>query len=183
MEFADTEIPDVKIVRLRRAVDHRGYFFETYRRDLFAENGIAEAFVQDNLSYSAESGTVRGLHFQIPPRQQAKIVSVLRGAVLDVAVDIRQASPHFGEHVAVEVSADNGLLLYIPAGFAHGFMTLSPDTQVAYKMSDFYSPDHDRGMLWSDPDLAIPWPATNKGPVLSPRDKHLPLLRDCPQLF
>ena len=183
MEFTKTDIPDVKIVRLRATVDHRGSFSETYRRDLFIDNGIHDAFVQDNQSYSVHEGTVRGLHYQVPPHQQAKLVRVLRGAVLDVAVDIRKASPSFGKHVAIELSADNGLALYIPAGFAHGFMTLSRHAEVSYKVSDYYAPDHDRGVLWSDPDLAISWPHMEKPPILSHRDRHLPLLRDCPLVF
>lgn len=121
-------------------------------------------------------GTVRGLHYQVPPKFQAKLVRVTRGRILDVAVDIRQGSPTYGQHVSVELSEDNGLQLYIPVGFAHGFCTLEDATEVSYKVSDFYSPDHDRGLLWNDPRIAIPWPITAAGAIVSEKDAAQPLL-------
>ncbi|BCP54517.1 dTDP-4-dehydrorhamnose 3,5-epimerase [Kaistia sp. 32K] len=159
--------------------DDRGYFFEAFRADLFErEVDPGVAFVQDNQSLSRQVGTVRGLHFQLEPRAQAKLVRVLRGAILDVAVDIRPASPTFGQHVAATLSADNQAQLYVPAGFAHGFCTLEADTEVFYKTSDFYSPDHDRGLAWNDPALGIAWPVSEADATLSDRDRRHPALAD-----
>ena len=183
MEIIETDIADVKLIRPQRICDERGFFSETHRSDLLMQKGIPDAFVQDNHSLSVTAGTLRGLHFQIPPRAQAKIIRVIRGAILDVAVDIRPSSPNFGRHVGVELSADNWLQLYIPIGFAHGFISLTPNTEVVYKVTDYYSSDHDKGILWCDPDLAIAWPLNERTPVLSPRDRDHPLLRDCPSYF
>ena len=162
----------------RRFDDGRGFFLETWSERDLASLGVAEHFVQDNHSRSAAAGTVRGLHFQLPPSSQAKLVRVLRGAVLDVAVDIRHGSPTYGRHVAVEISAADARQLYIPAGFAHGFCTLEPDTEVAYKVSEYYDPGFERGVAWDDPDLALPWPAAAGNAVLSDKDRRLPRLRD-----
>ena len=167
----------------RRFGDHRGFFLETYSVRDFAALGIGEAFVQDNHSLSREVGTVRGLHFQLPPHAQAKLVRVLRGAVLDVAVDLRRGSPSYGQHVAVELSAANAHQLYVPAGFAHGFCTLEPDTEVAYKVSAFYAPECDRSLAWDDPDLALPWPVEPGAAQLSDKDRRAPRLRDLPDAF
>ena len=149
----ELSIPDVRLFTPRRFGDHRGWFTETWSR-----RTLDIAFCQDNMSLSAEVGTIRGLHFQQPPHAQAKLVMVLKGAILDVAVDIRRASPTFGRHVAVELSAAAGNQLLIPRGFAHGFCTLEPGTQVLYKVDDFYAPESDAGIFWADPDLAINWP-------------------------
>ncbi len=159
--------------------DARGHFFEAFRQDMFQRHvDPAVAFVQDNQSLSRPVGTVRGLHFQLEPRAQAKLVRVLRGSILDVAVDIRPSSPTFGQHVAVTLSAENRAQLYVPAGFAHGFCTLEPDTEVFYKTSDYYSPEHDRGLAWNDPALGIDWPVAETAATLSDRDRKHPRLAD-----
>lgn len=171
------------LVAARRFGDARGHFSETYSRQDFTALGIAEEMVQDNHSFSAQHGTVRGLHFQLPPRAQAKLVRVLRGRILDVAVDIRLGSPSYGRHVAVELSAENGLMLYVPVGFAHGFATLEPNTEVAYKVSDTYAPDCDRGLAWNDPALGIDWGVAPEAAVLSDKDRRHPSLADLGRMF
>jgi dTDP-4-dehydrorhamnose 3,5-epimerase len=171
-------IPDVRLITPRRFGDHRGWFTETWSR-----RTLDIAFCQDNMSLSAEVGTIRGLHFQKPPHAQAKLVMVLKGAILDVAVDIRRASPTFGQHVAVELSAAAGNQLLIPRGFAHGFCTLEPGTQVMYKVDDFYAPESDAGIFWADPDLAINWPVRVDQAHLSPKDLGLPRLKDIESPF
>ncbi|MFC7476843.1 dTDP-4-dehydrorhamnose 3,5-epimerase [Dankookia sp. GCM10030260] len=176
-------VPGPLLVTPRRFGDHRGFFLETYSARDFAGLGIPDVFVQDNHSLSAQPGTVRGLHFQLPPHAQAKLVRVLRGAILDIAVDIRRSSPSYGRHVAVELTAENALQLFIPAGFAHGFCTLTPDTEVAYKVTDLYAPDCDRGIAWDDPDLALPWPFEAAAVQLSDKDRRAPRLRDLPTVF
>ena len=143
-----------------------------------ADIGITCRFVQDNQSSSKRAGTLRGLHFQLPPAAQAKLVSVLRGRVLDVAVDIRRGSPTFGKHVATELSAESGRQLYIPVGFAHGFLTLEDDVVVMYKVSDYYAPAHDSGIRWNDPEIAIPWPCKDADIIISDKDRRLPLLKE-----
>ena len=176
-------VPGPVLITPRRFGDHRGFFLETYSARDFAALGIADVFVQDNHSLSAQAGTVRGLHFQLPPHAQAKLVRVLRGAILDVAVDIRRSSPSYGRHVGVELTAENALQLFIPAGFAHGFCTLTPDTEVAYKVTDLYAPDCDRGFAWNDPDLALPWPFDAAAVQLSDKDRRAPRLRDMSTIF
>jgi dTDP-4-dehydrorhamnose 3,5-epimerase len=176
MRVEATAIPDVKVVRPQRFGDDRGWFSETYRADRLGEAGVAAAFVQDNQSFSAPAGTVRGLHFQLAPAAQAKLVRVLAGAILDVAVDLRRASPTFGHHVALRLDAAGGEQLFVPAGFAHGFCTLEPDTMVAYKVDAYYSPEHDRALLWNDPALAIPWPVSPETAILSAKDSRAPTL-------
>ena len=171
------------LLMARRFGDLRGYFVETYSERDFRAVGVMDRFVQDNQSLSARAGTLRGLHFQLPPRAQAKLVRVLRGAILDVAIDIRRGSPTFGRHVACRLSAEGAEQLYVPAGFAHGFLTLEPDTEVAYKVSDTYAPECDRGIAWDDPDLALPWPGLPEGPLLSDKDRRHPRLRDLPDAF
>jgi len=176
------------LLTVRRFGDARGHFMETYSARDFAAVGVAETFVQDNQSRSAAAGTLRGMHFQLPPRAQAKLVRVLRGAVLDVAVDIRRGSPGYGRHAAARLTAEGGEQLYVPAGFAHGFITLGPDTEVAYKVSEVYDAALDRGLAWDDPDLALPWPdlaalGLPNGPVLSDKDGRQPRLRDLPDAF
>lgn len=156
--------------------DARGWFSEVWRKDLWAEVGVGVDFVQDNESFSREKGTVRGLHYQVEPAAQAKLVRVLSGRILDVAVDIRPASATYGRHVTVELTSADRNQLFIPTGFAHGFCTLEADTQVSYKVSAYYSPAHDRGIRWNDPDLAIDWPISAHAVILSDKDMRLPLL-------
>lgn len=174
----ELSIPDVRVLTPRRFGDDRGWFTETWSR-----RSLDIAFCQDNMSLSAQPGTIRGLHFQKPPHAQAKLVMVLQGAILDVAVDIRRASPTFGKHVAVELSAATGNQLFIPRGFAHGFCTLEPGTQVMYKVDDFYAPETDAGIHWADPDLAINWPVRVDQAHLSPKDLGLPRLKDIESPF
>ena len=167
----------------RRLDDERGWFSETFRQSVADEALGAVQFVQDNVSLSRSAGSIRGLHFQSPPCAQAKLVSVLQGAVLDVAVDLRQSSETFGRHVAVELSAENGVALFVPIGFAHGFCTLEPDTLVSYKVSAYYDPETERGLAWDDPALDIHWPAPPGQAVLSEKDLNLPRLADLPSFF
>jgi dTDP-4-dehydrorhamnose 3,5-epimerase len=183
MEFIDLAIAGVKLIKPRRIADSRGYFAETWNRRVFGEAGIDVDFTQDNASFSAKRSTVRGLHFQRPPKAQAKLVRVLRGSIFDVAVDIRRGSPTFGRHVAATLTASAGEQLYIPVGFSHGFCTLEADTEVAYKISGFYSPEHDTGIAWNDPDLGIEWPLGGLDPTLSDRDRKLPRLADAGSPF
>jgi dTDP-4-dehydrorhamnose 3,5-epimerase len=176
-------IPGPLLVEHRRFADERGVFAETFSKRDFAAIGIADDFVQDNASLSRQPGTVRGLHFQAPPRAQAKLVRVVRGAILDVAVDLRHGSPCFGRHVAVTLAAGDGRALYVPAGFAHGFCTLERETEVAYKASDFHAPEADGGIAWDDPALGIDWPVAAHEAVLSAKDRLLPALHDLPAIF
>ncbi|GEP12329.1 dTDP-4-dehydrorhamnose 3,5-epimerase [Methylobacterium gnaphalii] len=163
--------------------DNRGWFSEVYRADRLAQAGIANLFVQDNQSFSAPAGTLRGLHFQTPPAAQAKLVRVLAGAILDVAVDIRRSSPTFGKYVAVRLDAEGGEQLFVPHGFAHGFCTLEPNTMVAYKVDAYYSPAHDRAIAWNDPEIGISWPVGEAEASLSAKDRAAPRLADAPELF
>jgi dTDP-4-dehydrorhamnose 3,5-epimerase len=178
-----TAIPDVKLVTPQRFGDHRGFFCESYNRQRFADAGIMTDFVQDNHSQSVAVGTVRGLHFQSPPFAQAKLIRVVRGRIFDVAVDIRRSSPTYGRHVAVELSADNGHQLLVPIGFAHGFCTLEPNTEIAYKVSAYYSAAHDHGLAFDDPELAIAWPVPSAKAILSDKDRRNPRLADLPVYF
>jgi dTDP-4-dehydrorhamnose 3,5-epimerase len=183
MQLIPTEIPAVKILLPRKHGDHRGFFSETFSRKTLADAGIAVEFVQDNHSLSAAKGVLRGLHYQIAPMAQDKLIRVIRGAILDVAVDIRRGSPTFGEHVSAVVSRENWRQIFVPAGFAHGFVTLEPDTEVLYKVSAYYSPAHERGIRWNDPKLAIAWGIDPAAAVLSARDRDHPLLVDAKDLF
>ncbi|MBQ0823548.1 dTDP-4-dehydrorhamnose 3,5-epimerase [Microvirga sp. HBU67558] len=167
-----TTIPDVKVITPDRFGDHRGFFSETYNKQQFAEAGIEIDFVQDNHSMSAAVGTVRGLHFQSAPFAQDKLIRVVRGRILDVAVDIRRSSPTYGKHVAIELSAENGRQLLVPIGFAHGFCTLEPNTEIQYKVSNYYSSANDHGILWNDPILAIAWPVKPDQVTLSDKDRR-----------
>lgn len=178
-----TDLPGVKVVTPQRFGDERGYFSEVYNRQRFAEAGITIDFVQDNQSLSAEVGTVRGLHFQSPPFAQDKLVRVIRGRILDVVVDIRRSSPTFGRHLAIDLSAQNGQQLLVPVGFAHGFCTLEPNTEVIYKVSNYYSKAHDHGIAWDDPALGILWPVDPHRAILSEKDRHHPRLADLPTYF
>jgi dTDP-4-dehydrorhamnose 3,5-epimerase len=183
LQVEATAIPDVKIITPRKFGDHRGFFSEVYTRKSFLEAGIDLDFVQDNHSLSAEVGTLRGLHFQSAPFAQDKLVRVVRGRILDIAVDIRRSSPTFGQHVTVELSAENWRQLLIPIGFAHGLCTLEPDTEVLYKVTNYYSASNDLGVAWDDPDLAIDWPVAAAELVLSDKDRKHPRLRDLPPIF
>ena len=168
-------IPDVVLVEAVMFRDHRGFFKETYRASEFASAGIAAPFVQDNVSRSRK-GVLRGLHYQRSPRHQAKLVGVTRGEVFDVAVDLRDGSASYGRWVAAVLSDENHRMLFIPAGFAHGFCTLSDEADVTYKATAEYAPDLEGGIVWNDPDLGVRWPIDN--PVLSSRDAALPRFRD-----
>ena len=183
LEVVPTAIEAVKIVTPSRFGDERGFFSEVYNRERFAAAGIALEFVQDNHSRSARAGTVRGLHFQSPPHAQDKLVRVSRGRILDVAVDLRRSSPTYGRHVAVELSAKDWRQLFVPVGFAHGFCTLEPDTEVLYKVSAYYSVAHDHGLAWDDPDLDISWPVRPEEATLSDKDRRHPRLADLPAAF
>ncbi len=178
MDIEALSIEAVKLVRPFRHGDARGYVAETWNREAFAAAGIAADFVQDIISFSVRAGTIRGLHYQRLPRAQAKLVRVVRGAIYDVALDLRRASSTFGQHVAVRLTADDGGQLFVPLGFAHGFCTLEPGTEVAYKVSDFYAREHDTGVSWNDPALGIEWPLGGRIPILSERDRELPRLAD-----
>ena len=183
MQISESGISDVKILLPEKHGDHRGFFSEAYNKQALAEAGVDIDFVQDNHSWSAERGTVRGLHFQTPPFAQDKLVRVVRGTVFDVAVDLRRKSPTYGRHVSVVLSAEAWNQILVPIGFAHGFMTLEPDTEVVYKVSNYYVPDHDEGLLWNDPDLAIPWPLDAGAAILSPKDGKLPKLAEIDSPF
>ena len=178
MQFEDTAIPEVKIVTPKKHGDARGFFSEVYKQSDWKAAGLDLSFVQDNHSYSAPAGTLRGLHFQIDPAGQDKLIRVVRGRILDVAVDLRRSSPFFGKHVAVELSAENWRQLLVPIGFAHGFVTLEPDTEVQYKVTDYYVPAAEGGVLWHDPDLGIEWPVKIADATVSARDKDLPRFRN-----
>jgi dTDP-4-dehydrorhamnose 3,5-epimerase len=175
MQIQSLQIPEVKVLRPRTLIDRRGSFSEVYSRRTFAEASLPCNFVQDNQSVSTATGTVRGLHYQALPWAQDKLVRVLRGRIYDVAVDIRKSSPTFLRWVSCELSADDGAQILIPAGFAHGFCTLEPDTYVLYKVTNFYAPDHEHGIRWNDPDLAIDWPINADRATVSEKDAVLPL--------
>lgn len=169
----------VQLIRPTRHGDVRGWFTETYNQNTFAKLGIRSTFVQDNHSFSAAAFTVRGLHFQTPPAGQDKLVRCIRGRIFDVAVDVRKDSPSYGKSVGAELSADNGHQLFVPIGFAHGFVTLEPCCEVAYRCSHLYALDNDGGISWNDPDLDIDWPIPpGEHPELSLKDQHLPRLAD-----
>ncbi|KQY45904.1 dTDP-4-dehydrorhamnose 3,5-epimerase [Rhizobium sp. Root483D2] len=178
MRFENLKLPGIVLITPSKFGDNRGYFSETFRSDLFMEHIGPVVFVQDNQSLSAEVGTIRGLHFQLQPRAQGKLVRCAGGSILDVAVDIRKGSPTFGKHVKVELSAENGQQLWIPAGFAHGFCTLQPNSILSYKVTDYYSAEYDRGLLWNDPDIGIEWPVSSDEAVLSTKDIAQPGLSD-----
>jgi dTDP-4-dehydrorhamnose 3,5-epimerase len=174
MKIERLSVPDVMLITPPRFGDDRGYFSETYSLPKFEQAGITQAFVQDNQSFSRQKGTVRGLHCQVAPRVQGKLVRVLRGAIWDVAVDARPGSPTFGQHAAATLTGDNGSQLWVPPGFLHGFCTLEPDTEVAYKVTDLYDRGAERGVLWNDATLALPWPVAAEAALLSDKDKILP---------
>ncbi|HEY1330114.1 MAG TPA: dTDP-4-dehydrorhamnose 3,5-epimerase [Actinomycetota bacterium] len=176
--FTRLEIPDVILIEADTYRDHRGLFRETFKRSAFAEGGIDREFPQANFSRSSRD-VVRGLHFQREPAAVAKLVGVAQGRIFDVAADVRPGSPTFGRWVSAELSDEDGSMLYVPEGFAHGFWALADDTLVTYLMTGEYSQEHDAGVRWNDPDLAVAWPGTD--PVLSPKDQELPYLKDAAQ--
>jgi dTDP-4-dehydrorhamnose 3,5-epimerase len=183
IEVRRLAIPDVAVLKPKRHGDERGFFVETYNKRTLADAGFDLDFVQDNLSHSRRIGTLRGLHYQPPPFAQTKLVQVIHGRILDVAVDIRRTSTTFGQHVAIEASAENGEQILIPVGFAHGFCTLEPDTIVAYKVSNYYSAAHDLGIHWNDPDLKIDWPFKADDVEISLKDTQQPALGSIDTLF
>lgn len=168
----------VTLIETRRFADARGWFSETYAEAKYAALGVDVRFVQDNQSYSAHAGTIRGIHFQTPPHAQAKLVRCVRGSIVDYAVDLRKGSPTWGQAAWATLSAENGRQLFVPVGYGHAFVTLEPDTEVAYKVSDVYAGDCDGGVAWDCPDIGIDWPLPPTGPVLSDKDVALPRLAD-----
>jgi dTDP-4-dehydrorhamnose 3,5-epimerase len=168
----------VKIVTPKRFGDARGWFSETYTERNFRALGLDYHFVQDNHSLSRVQGTLRGIHFQTPPHGQDKLVRCVRGRILDVAVDLRRGSPTFGHWVSLELSAENGRQLFVPIGFGHGFVTLEPDTEVIYKVTDYYAPECDGGIRWNDSAIGVDWQLAGAGPQLSAKDEKLPFLQD-----
>ena len=183
MEVIETTLAGVKIVVPQRFSDARGDFSEVWNAKHFADAGIVADFVQDNHVRNARKFTVRGLHYQISPAAQAKLVRVTRGAIFDVVVDIRRGSPGFGRHATSEISAENRRELWVPAGFAHGYCTLADDTDVTYKVTEYYRPELERGIAWNDPEIMIAWPVSPAAALLSDRDRKLPRLADQPDLF
>lgn len=183
MQVKTLAIADLKLIVPRRLEDNRGCFSEIYNQAALQQFGLGTRFVQDNLSISTAVGTIRGLHFQRPPQTQAKLIMVMSGRMLDVAVDCRRGSSTFGKHVAIELSARMGNQLFVPRGFAHGFCTLEPNTTVLYKVDAPYTPELDSGLLWNDPDLAIAWPVSEDRAILSERDRRLPRFRDLGDVF
>lgn len=171
-------IPEVLLVKARKFADLRGFFSETYVAAAYADMGIACDFVQDNQAYSARPGTIRGLHFQLPPQAQAKLVRVVRGAIFDVVVDLRRDSPTYGRWCSATLSAEGGEQIFIPRGFAHGLCTLEPDTIVIYKVDGYYSAEHDAGIAWDDPDIAVDWPIDHGAIIASDKDRALLSFRD-----
>jgi dTDP-4-dehydrorhamnose 3,5-epimerase len=183
MKIERLEITDVLLLTPTRHADPRGFFSETFRADALSAHGMDATFVQDNQAYSAQKGVLRGLHFQVPPHAQGKLVRCTRGAILDVGVDIRVGSPTYGRHVAIELSEANWHQLWVPPGFAHGYVTLQDDCEVVYKVTDYYAPECDRGIAWDDPALGIDWRVPADGVVLSDKDKKHPRLADAVQAF
>ena len=183
MEVLAAAIPEVKIIKPARHADQRGFFSETYNKKALEQAGIRMEFVQDNHSLSVEKSVVRGLHYQTQPFAQDKLLRVVRGALFDVAVDLRRGSPNFGKHVSAVLSADEWNQILIPQGFAHGFATLQPNTEVIYKVSNYYSPKNDTGLFWADPELDIEWPVSEAEAILSEKDKRLPRFSEVKEFF
>lgn len=183
LDLIPTAIPDLLILSTRWFEDERGAFSEVFNLDRWDKAGLATRFTQDAQSLSRPRGTLRGMHFQAPPMAQTKIVRVVRGAIWDVAVDLRVGSPTFGEWVGVELSHENRRQLYIPIGFAHGYVSLTPDAEMIYKLGNPYSPEHERGVAWDDPALGIQWPLDGTEPVMAERDRRWPRLSELPDYF
>jgi dTDP-4-dehydrorhamnose 3,5-epimerase len=178
VKITHLSIPDVLVIEPMQFRDDRGVFSEIYNRRVFADSGLRFDWVQDNHAMSQERGTLRGLHFQSPPHAQAKLIRVTSGSIFDVAVDMRTGSPTFGEWVSVVLSASAWKLILVPKGFAHGYLTLEPDTGILYKVDDYYAPQSDAGVIWNDPDLSIDWPLDGSAPILSNKDHSLPRLSE-----
>jgi dTDP-4-dehydrorhamnose 3,5-epimerase len=183
MQFERLQIPDVLLLLPAKHGDKRGFFSETYRADRLAAQDMNTTFVQDNHVYSAQKGVLRGLHFQLRPRAQGKLVRCIRGSIFDVAVDIRVGSPTYGQHVGRVLSASNWHQLWVPPGFAHGYVTLENECEVIYKVTDYYAPECDRGIAWDDPALGIDWPLPRSEMTLSEKDSKQPLLAEIPTAF
>jgi dTDP-4-dehydrorhamnose 3,5-epimerase len=183
MQVETLTIPELLLVTPDKHGDQRGFFSETFRADILAAHGVGASFVQDNHVRSSQKGVLRGLHYQTPPHAQGKLVRCTRGSILDVAVDIRVGSPTYGRHVAVELSAANWRQLWVPPGFAHGYVTLEDDCEVIYKTTEYYAPDCDRGIAWDDPALAIDWRIAHADVVLSEKDRRQPRLQDATPAF
>jgi dTDP-4-dehydrorhamnose 3,5-epimerase len=182
MKFTSTPIENLIIIEPTAFGDHRGWFMETYSQAKFSENEIDLTFVQDNQSFSASKGTLRGLHYQLNPKAQTKLVRCTQGSIYDVAVDIRKESSTYGQWFGIELSAENKKQLLIPKGFAHGFMTLTENVEVQYKVDELYAPECDRGIIWNDPAIGIKWPMEIT-PVLSAKDEKAPFLKDADNNF
>lgn len=178
MDVKTTKLQGVLVLKPRRFTDERGFFAESYVERLFHEVGVAAKFVQDNQSFSIRQGTIRGLHFQLPPATQAKLVRVSRGSIYDVAVDLRRSSPTYGQWISERLSAEGGEQVYVPRGFAHGFCTLERETEVIYKVDSYYAPVHDSGIIWNDPTLNIPWPVAPEAAIISTKDGKLGTFSD-----
>ena len=183
MQVIETEIQGPRILVPKKIGDQRGFFSEVYSRKSLAAAGIDVDFIQDNHSLSVQKNVVRGMHYQIAPKAQDKLVRVVRGSILDIIVDVRRKSPTFGQHIAVELSLENWKQAFVPVGFAHGIITLEPNTEVLYKVSNEYSPEHERAFRWNDPSLEIEWGADESEAILSPRDKAHPMFKDLKDLF
>lgn len=183
MKIEKLNIPEVLLITPPKFGDSRGFFSETWSRAKLAPLGFDETFVQDNQSLSSQPGTIRGLHCQIAPNVQGKLVRVIKGAIWDVAVDIRKGSPNYGQYAAAELSEENWAQLWIPGGFLHGFCTIAPDTEVIYKVTSDYDKAAERAVIWNDPDLALPWPVAPEAALLSDKDKILPRLAACENWF
>lgn len=183
MDVQPLMIPDVRLLKPTKFADDRGFFSETYNKRQLGVAGITGEFVQDNHSLSRAKGVVRGLHFQTPPYAQDKLVRVVKGSIFDVAVDIRIGSPTYGRHVTAILSAENWHQLWVPKGFAHGFCTLEPETEVIYKVTAYYSQECDKGLAWDDPALGIEWPVTDDAALLSEKDRRHPVLSKLPEYF
>tara|TARA_B100000214_G_scaffold223719_1_gene162794 strand:- start:8320 stop:8883 length:564 start_codon:yes stop_codon:yes gene_type:complete len=181
LNIQETELEGVLLLEPTVFGDHRGFFMESYTKKKFEEMGLSYDLIQDNHSLSSESGTLRGLHYQTNPMALTKIVRCTRGGILDVVVDIRNGSPTYGKWISAKLTAENKLQIVVPKGFAHGICTLEDNTEIMYKVDEYYSPEHDKGILWSDPELAIDWPVEN--PILSDKDKAQPLLHDADNNF
>lgn len=183
MRIEPLNIPEVLLITPPKFGDNRGFFSETWNGAKLAAAGFVHEFVQDNQSLSRQSGTIRGLHCQVAPAVQGKLVRVIKGAIWDVAVDIRRGSPTYGQYAAAVLSAENWSQLWVPGGFLHGFCTLEADTEVIYKVTAGYNKDAERAVIWNDPDLALPWPVPASGALLSDKDMVLPRLADCDEWF
>lgn len=181
MKIFETKLNGVIIIAPFVFDDNRGFFFESYSKSKYEKKGIFNTFVQDNQSLSKNKGTIRGMHYQLLPKAQSKLIRVISGEMVNYVVDIRKGSPTFAQHISITLTAKNKKQLYIPKGFANGFCTLSDNCEIIYKVDDYFSPEHDRCFLWNDPDINIDWPV--KEPILSERDKNAPLFKDAENNF